>query len=232
MTSLRRGTWRPVAVLSALSSWALVACTLTACTTVVDGANTWPGATMDRVLLGASDFPSGVQYERIVDDAAEPDGSGGPPAMLSAPEGCTDGLTRVIAGSAERGPGAAGKFIAAYDGARMVVTVLSSPLPLDRLDATAQRCAEFRAFFDPSDEGIPISTTRLPSPRTSALVYRQTMRLNGNDESVYFGFENVGGWSVFGIAFPTPNPSIAAKATVPDTFLETFYEQVERVDAR
>lgn len=225
MTSLRRGTWWPVVVLAA-------ACTLSACATVVSGTPTWPGATMDRVLLTASDFPSGVQYERIVEDAGEPDGTGGPPAMLSAPEGCTDGLTRVIADSAERGPGAAGKFIAAYDGARMVVTVLSSPLPLDRLDATAQRCAEFPGLFRPSDEGIPITTTRLPSPRSSALVYQQTMRLNRSDESVYFGFENVGGWSVFGIAFPTPNPSITAKATLPDTFLEAFYKQVERVDAR
>jgi len=210
----------------------LAACSLTACATVVTGTATWPGATMDRVLLTAADFPQGVQYDRIVEDAGEPDGSGGPPAMLSAPEGCTDGLTRVIAGSAERGPGAAGKFIAAYDGARMVVTVLSSPLPLDRLDATAQRCAQFRAFFDPSDEGIPITTTRLQAPRSSALVYRQTMRLNDVDESVYFGFENVGGWSVFGIAFPTPNPSIAAKATLPETFLEAFFKQVERVEAR
>ncbi|AKS36681.1 hypothetical protein AFA91_26710 [Mycolicibacterium goodii] len=205
---------------------------MTACATVVAGTPTWPGATMDRVLLTGSDFPSGVQYDRIVESPGEPDGTGGPPAMLSAPEGCTDGLTRVIADSAERGPGAAGKFIAAYDGARIVVTVLSSPLPLDRLDATAQRCAEFKAFFDPSEEGIPITTTRLPSPRPSALVYQQTMRLNDNDESVYFGFENVGGWSVFGIAFPTPNPSIPAKATLPETFLDVFFRQVERVDAR
>jgi hypothetical protein len=231
MTSLRRGTWRSVAVLVRVLA-ALAACSLTACATVVTGTATWPGATMDRVLLTGADFPAGVQYDRIVEDAGEPDGSGGPPAMLSAPEGCTDGLTRVIAESAERGPGSAGKFIAAYDGARMVVTVLSSPLPLDRLDATAQRCAEFRAFFDPSDQGIPMTTTRLPSARPSALVYRQTMRLNGADESVYFGFENVGGWSVFGIAFPTLNPSITAKATLPDTFTEAFFKQVERVDAR
>jgi len=32
---------------------------------------------------------------------------------------------RVIAGSAERGPGSAQKYIVGYDGARMVMTVLS-----------------------------------------------------------------------------------------------------------
>lgn len=202
------------------------------CATVVTGAPTWPGATLERVVLTAADFPQGVQYDRVVEDPGQPDGSGGPPAMLSSPEGCTDGLTRVIADSAERGPGSAGKFIAAYDGARVVLTVLSSALPLDRLDATAQRCAQFRTYFDPSDEGIPITTTKLAAPRPAALIYQQTMRLNDADESIFFAFENIGTWAVFGIAFPTQNPSITVKGSLPQTFLDTFTKQVERVQAR
>lgn len=79
--------------------------------------------------------------------------------MLSTPAGCSDGLTKVIAESAERGPGSAAQIIAAYDGARMVLTVMASPLPLDRLAATAERCAKFSTYFDPADEGIPMTTT-------------------------------------------------------------------------
>ncbi|MGV0742195.1 hypothetical protein [Mycolicibacterium sp. XJ870] len=211
---------------------AFTALAITGCATVVAGTPTWPGATLEKVMLTEADFPRGVQYDLIVEDSGPPDPTGGPPAMLSSPEGCSDGLTRVIAGSAERGPGSAGKFVAAYDGARMVLTVLSSPLPLDRLAATAERCAQFHTYFDPSDEGIPISTTKLPAQSPSALVYQQTMRLNGADESVYFAFENIGSWAVFGIAFPTQNPAITVKGTLPQTFLDTFGKQVERVHAR
>jgi hypothetical protein len=206
--------------------------TVASCATVVEGAPTWPGAGLERVVLTAADFPPGVQYDRIVEDPGQPDGSGGPPAMLSSPEGCSDGLTRVIADSAERGPGSAAKFIAAYDGARMVLTVLTSPLPLDRLAATAERCSEFRTYFDPSDEGIPITTTKLDLQRPSALIYQQTMQLGGSEESVYFAFENVGAWAVFGIAFPTQNPAIAAKGALPQTFLETFGKQADRLQIR
>lgn len=205
---------------------------LTGCGDVVAGTPTWPGAALEKAVLTAADFPPGVQYDRVVDEPGRPDGAGGPPAMLSSPEGCSDGLTRVIAESAERGPGSAAEFIAAYDGARMVITVLTSSLELDRIAATADRCARFRTFFDPSEEGIPITTTKLPAPRPATLAYQQTMRLNGVDSSAYFAFENVGTWAVFGIAFPTPNPSIAAKGTLPQTFLDTLGAQAERIETR
>jgi hypothetical protein len=205
---------------------------LTGCGSVVSGTPTWPGATLEKVLLTATDFPAGVQYDRIVEKPGQPDGTGAPPAMLSNPQGCSDGLTRVIARSAERGPGSAGKYVVSYDGARMVITVLSSPLPLDQLDATAQRCAEFRTFFDPADEGIPITTTKLATDRPSELVYQQTMRLSGADSSAYFAFENIGSWSVFGVTFPTQNPSVPVKATLPQTFLDAFDQQVQRIQAR
>lgn len=225
MTSLREGRLLVAALLCTLLG-------VGGCATVVAGTPTWPGATLQSVVLTAADFPPGVQYERVVDEPGQPDGAGGPPSMLSSPEGCSDGLTRVIADSAERGPGSAGQFVAAYDGTRMVLTVLTSPLPLDRLAAIADRCAQFRTYFDPSDEGIPITTTKLDGLSPSALAYQQTMRLNGADESVYFAFENIGNWAVFGIAFPTSNPSIAVKGPLPQTFLDTFAKQVERVRTR
>ena len=143
-----------------------------------------PGPAPDsrRSLLTAADFPPGVQYDRITREPGQPDGAGAPPAMLSRPEGCSDGLTRVIADSAERGPGSAAKYLVAYDGARMVITVLTWRLDLDRLAAVAERCAEFETFFDPSTPGIPMTTTRMETPRADALVYEQTMQLGGTAE--------------------------------------------------
>ncbi|MCW1821961.1 hypothetical protein A5731_07880 [Mycolicibacterium conceptionense] len=205
---------------------------LSGCAPVISGTPTWPGATLDKVLLTPADFPPGVQVDRVIDDGAGPGGSGGPPPMLSIPAGCSDGLTRVIAESVERGPGSAAQIIAAYDGARIVLTVTASPLPLDKLAATAQRCAQFSTYFDPADKGIPMTTTKLDVPRASALAYQQTMQLGGQEQSIFFAFENLGSWAVFGIAFPTQDPSIAAKGALPQTFLDVFGAQAERVSTR
>jgi hypothetical protein len=148
--------------------------------------------------------------------------------MLSNPEGCSDGLTRAIADSAERGPGSAAEYVVAYDGARIVMAVLTWPLDLKRLAATAERCAHFQTFFDSSTPGIPMTTIRLQTVRPDSLVYQQTMRLNDVESSVYFAFENIGRMAVFGIAFPTPNPSIPVKAAVPQTFLDIVAKQADR----
>jgi hypothetical protein len=207
---------------------AVLVAALTGCANMIAGTATWPGARLEKAVLTAADFPPGVQYDRIVKSAGQADGAGGPPAMLSTPEGCSDGLTRAIADSAERGRGSAAEYVVGYDGARIVMTVLTWPLDLARLAATAERCAHFQTFFDPSAPGIPMTTTRLQTPRPDALVYQQTMRLNNVDSSVYFAFENIGRMAVFGIAFPTPNPSIAVKAALPQTFLEIVDKQVDR----
>ena len=214
-------TWRHVLVV-------LVAVVLTGCAEPIEGTATWPGARLEKAVLTAADFPKGVQYDRILREPGQADGAGAPPAMLSRPEGCSDGLTRVIADSAERGPGSAAEYVVAYDGARMVITVLTWPLDLDRLAAVADRCAEFETFFDPSTPGIPMTTTRLQTPRADALVYEQTMRLSNAAERVYFSFENVGDMAVFGIAFPTPNPAIAVKGSLPQTFLDIVAKQADR----
>jgi hypothetical protein len=214
----------------AVAAMALVAITApTACADRVSGVSTWPGATLEDVVLTADDFPPGVQYGRVVEDPGEPDGTGGPPPMLSKPEGCSDALTRVIAGSAERGPGSAAKYNVSYDGARIVMTVLTWNLDLDKLAATAERCAQYETFFDPSSPGIPMTTMRVPSPRPDALVYKQTMDLNGTKSSVIFSFENVHRMAAFGIAFPTPNPMIPVKAALPQTFMTIVGKQAERL---
>jgi hypothetical protein len=210
---------------------ALLVAVLTGCAHAVTGTPTWPGARLERAVLTAADFPPGVQYDRVTRPTGQPDGAGGPPAMLSDPEGCTDGLTRAIAEMAERGPGSAAEYVVGYDGARISMTVLTWPLDLGRLAAIAEHCASFETFFDESMPGIPMTTLRLRTPRPGALVYEQTMRLGNESSSAYFTFENIGRTAVFGIAFPTPNPSISVKAALPQTFLDIAAKQAERAEA-
>jgi hypothetical protein len=107
--------------------------------------------------------------------------------------------------------------------------VLTWNLDLDKLAATAERCAQYETFFDPSSPGIPMTTMRVPSPRPDALVYKQTMDLNGTKSSVIFSFENVHRMAAFGIAFPTPNPMIPVKAALPQTFMTIVGKQAERL---
>lgn len=151
--------------------------------------------------------------------------------MLSRPKGCSNALTNVIAQSAERGPGSAAKYGVSYDGARIAMTLLSWNLDLDKISAAASRCAKFEAFFDPESPGIPITTTELPGLEAGGLGYQQTMTLQNSTSSVYMAFRNVGGHAVFGIALPAGNPTIAAKAELPQTFLDVFAKQVARIRA-
>jgi hypothetical protein len=206
----------------------LLAAALTGCGQVITGTATWPGARLEKVVLTAADFPAGVQYDRITRSTEESDGAGGPPAMLSDPEGCSEAFTRDIADTGERGPGSAAEYVVGYDGARIVMTVLTWPLDLGRLAATAERCEHFQTYFDPSMPGIPMTTTRLQTPRPDALVYQQTMRLGNETNSAYFSFENVGRMAVFGIVFATPNPSVTVKAALPQTFLDIAAKQADR----
>jgi hypothetical protein len=214
-------TWRHVLAV-------LVAVVLTGCAEPIEGTATWPGARLEKAVLTAADFPKGVHYDRILREPGQADGAGAPPAMLSRPEGCSDGLTRVIADSAERGPGSAAEYVVAYDGARMVITVLTWRLDLDRLAAEAERCATFETFFDRSTPGIPMTTTRLQTERPDALLFEQTMKLGDTEDSVYFSFENIGDTAVFGVAFPTPDPSIPVKGSLPQTFLDITTKQADR----
>ncbi|MCK0177376.1 hypothetical protein [Mycolicibacterium sp. F2034L] len=210
----------------------LVAVTLlTGCSTTVSGTATWPGARLEKVLLTAADVPPGARYDRIFDEPEPSGGPAGPPPMATSPPGCSDALTRVIEETAQRGPGSAGEYLVAFDGARIVMTVLTWNLDLDRLQAAAERCERFETFFDPSGDRIPMTTTRLDTARPDALVYRQTLTLAGVDSSVYFSFENIGTMGVFGIAFPTPDPGITAKGELPQTFLDITGKQAGRMEA-
>ncbi len=44
-------------------------------------------------------------------------------------------------------------------------------------------------------------------------------------------FQNVGARAVFGVAFPTGNPTIPVKASLPQTFLDIFTKQAVKLRA-
>lgn len=201
------------------------------CAATTSGTATWPGAVLQQALLTEADFPAGVQYDRIVEQPGEPDGAHEPGSMLSRPQGCTNALTNVIKQSAERGPGSAAKYAVSYDGARMVMTVLSWNLDLAALEAAADRCKAYEVFFDAASEGIPMTTTPLPGMAEGVLGYQQTMTLGGSTSSSFFAFQNVGQRAVFGSVTPTDNPTIPVKASLPQTFLEVFGKQAANLGA-
>ena len=210
-----------------------VAAVIAGCSTTISGTPTWPGARLDKVVLTQSDFPPGVEYGRIHEQPGKPDNFDGPSPLPSVPEGCSDGLTKLIAGHAERGPGSAAKYNVIYDGARIVMTVLTSLLNLDALAAEASRCQQFNTYFDRNSEPIPITTKKLPGSDPDQLVYEQTMALHGVNNNVYMAFENVGTMAVFGIAFPTTQLATgqqsAPKASLPQTFIDIADRQAQRI---
>ena len=211
----------------------MAAALVAGCAAPISGTPTWPGARLNKVLLTERDFPAGAGYGRILDQPGQPDNAGGPPPMLSRPQGCSNGFTDVIAAHAERGPGSAAKYSVIYSGARIVMTVLPSQLSIDELAAEASRCQSFNAYFDRNSPPIPITTNKLPPSRKGQLLYQQTMELQGINNSVYMAFENVGRMAVFGIAFPTMqltdgNPP-PPKASLPQTFTEIADRQAQRI---
>lgn len=216
---------RAAAVLAATALWA------GGCSATVAGTATWPGAVLQRALLDESDFPAGVEYGRVTDQPGGSGGDEGPDSMLSRPQGCANALTNVIKQSGERGPGSAAKYVVSYDGARIVMTLLSWNLDLEAIKAAAERCARFEAFFDPASAGIPMTTTELPGLDGGGLAYQQTMILGDSRSSVSMAFQNVGARAVFGVAFPAMIPGISAKASLPQTFLNAFGKQVRKLQA-
>lgn len=206
-----------------------ISAVLAGCATSVTGTAVWPGAAIERVILSATDFPPGVQYERSVDD----DGTGPPQprsaTMRSVPEGCADDMTQVVTDAAARGLGRESEYRVRYDGASISIGVLNRPLDLDRVAAIAERCARYQAYFDDDDSsGIEITTTRIDSPRTGALAYRRSV---GRGGTVYMSFENIGTMSVFGMALPMHDDTIPVKATLPQTFLDVTTRQADRVES-
>ena len=223
----------PTAATAAAIATTAVASLVVGCATTISGTPTWPGARLNKVLLTEADFPPGVWYGRILEDPGKPDNAGGPPSMLSIPQGCSNGLTDVIAAYAERGPGAAAKYGVTYSGVRVLMTVLTSPLNLNELATEAARCQSFNVYFDRNSAAIPMTTTKLSSSRPGELLYEQTMKLQGDDTTIYMSFENVGRMAVFGMGFPTIQISTGQppppKGSLPQTFTDIAGRQAQRI---
>ena len=210
-TSAETMTWRHVLV-------GLAAMGLPGCVQPISGTATWPGARLDKVVLTAADFPPGVNYGRIIENRAKPTAQAGSPPCCPIP-----GLfQRVDPGDRRLGRTGTGQCCQIRRHLRR------GPDSDDRAHVAARpRSARRRADrgadsrrFDRRHR-IPITTTKLPRTRADQLAYQQTMRLAGVENSVYMTFENVARMAVFGIAFPTTQVApIAAKATLPQTFLD------------
>lgn len=202
---------------------------LPGCSATVPGTPTWPGEVLGNAVLTEADFPPGALYDRIVEQPGQPDGAGEPASMLSRPPGCANALTNVIKGSAQRGPGSAAKYAVAFDGARILMTVLSWNLDLAALAEVARGCASYEVFFDPDSPGIPMTSVPLSGMAEGVLAYQQTIEIGGQRSSAYFAFQNVGRRAVFGSATPAPNSAIPVKAALPQTFLEIFGRQAGKL---
>ena len=182
-------------------------------------------------MLTAADFPPGVQYDRIATIRPSGDGAGGPPTMLSTPEGCSDGLTKTIADSAERGAGSAAEYVVAYDGARDRddrVDVAAGPR---RTGGHRRQVRAFQGVLRPvgsrhSDHhdqaghparrraGVPADDATEQRRQQCLLLVRECRQHGGVRHRL-----------------PTPNPSISVKASLPQTFLDIAAKQAERAES-
>ena len=79
--------------------------------------------------------------------------------------------------------------------------------------------------------GFWIASVQFAGLADDALAYQQTMTLGNSSSSVYMAFQNVDRHAVFGVAFPAVNPEIEAKAALPQTFLDVFSNQVNKLQA-
>ena len=77
-----------------------------------------------------------------------------------------------------------------------------------------------------------MTTTRLSTPRPDALGVRADDGFERSEEQCVLRVRKCRQMAVFGIAFPTPNPAIAVKGSLPQTFLDISGKQAERAASR
>ena len=206
---------------------------LSGCAHAVQGTPTWPGARLEAALLTAADFPPGVQYDRIRETPGQADGGGWPACDAVQSGGLLGRAHPGDRGSAERGAGSAAEV-------RRVLRRRADGDDAGVLAARPRRAGRrggpVRSVPDllrpgvarHSDDHHPAADVAsrcagLPADHAAG-------RARGN--SVYFSFENIGSGAVFAIAFPTPNPAITVKATLPQTFMDLVAKQAQRLEDR
>ena len=127
---------------------------LAACGQTVAGTPTRPGATLEKVTSPAPTSRPACSSTASHDKPDSPDGAGGPGRCCPC-RGLRQRADRRDRQIRPARPRQRHQARGSYDGVRIVMTVLSWLLDLQQLEATANRCAKFEAFFDPNSEGIP-----------------------------------------------------------------------------
>ena len=205
---------------------------LVGCTQTVSGTATWPGARIAQSLLTADELPQGAKYDRVVADP-------GPVtvnnqqvigAMPSNPQGCADGLSPRLANAGRAGPENTARYIARFNGANIIVSLLRDTIDLANVQAVASRCAKYEVFFDKSSPGTPMITDPVQGGPVGVLVYKQTMIMPKGTTSRYMAFANIRGVAMVATSFDLRDPSVKAVATMPHTFLDIVAKQVDKIE--
>lgn len=205
---------------------------LAGCTDSVAGTATWPGERIAKSLLTADELPEGTQYDRVVADP-------GPVtvnnqqvvgAMPSNPQGCADGLSPRLANAGHAGPENTARYIARFNGANIIVSLLRDTIDLSNVKDVATRCAKYEVFFDTNSPGTPMITELVQGGPVGVLTYKQTMIMPRGTTTRYMAFANVKGVALVATSFDLRDPTVKATATMPQTFLDIVDAQVAKIE--
>ncbi len=215
-----------------ITAIAASALALAGCTQTVTGTATWPGARIAQSLLTADELPQGTKYDRVVADL-------GPVtvnnqqvvgAMPSNPQGCADGLSPRLANAGRAGPENTARYIARFNGANIIVSLLRDTIDLANVKEVATRCATYEVFFDKSSPGTRMITEPVQGGPVGVLTFKQTMIMPKGSTSRYMAFANVQGVAMVATSFDLRDPSVKATATMPQTFLDIVAKQVDKIE--
>lgn len=201
----------------------------------VAGTATWPGARIAQSLLTADELPEGTKYDRVVADLGPMTVNsqsqqvvvGG---MPSNPQGCADGLSPRLANAGKAGPENTARYIARFNGANIIVSLLRDTIDLTNVKDVATRCAKYEVFFDTNSPGTPMTTEPVQGGPVGVLTYKQTMIMPKGTTSRYMAFANVRGVAMVATSFDLRDPSVKATATMPQTFLDIVGKQVDKIE--
>ncbi|CPR61145.1 hypothetical protein PP568_24370 [Mycobacteroides abscessus] len=205
------------------------------CTQPVAGTATWPGARIAQSPLTADELPEGTKYDRVVADLGPMTVNsqsqqvvvGG---MPSNPQGCADGLSPRLANAGKVGPENTARYIARFNGANIIVSLLRDTIDLANVKDVATRCAKYEVFFDTNSPGTPMTTEPVQGGPVGVLTYKQTMIMPKGTTSRYMAFANVRGVAMVATSFDLRDPSVKATATMPQTFLDIVGKQVDKIE--
>lgn len=203
------------------------------CAERTDGTPTWPGERLANSLLVADELPDGVQYDRVIADPGPVAVNNQPivGSMPSEPPGCADGMSAGLVNAGKPGPENTARYIARFNGANIIVSVLRDKIDLGAVKSVANRCAKYQVFFDQDSPGTQMTTEPVDTEVPDLLVYKQTMTLARGATTRYMAFGNINGMALISMSFDLRDPTITAVATMPQTFLDVVTAQAQKMRA-